>query len=166
MQLLRDFIVTNSSTILIVVLGLLLVQLLTIAFLIYQYWQYTRVITQAFLSSREQGVMASLKEYLTAVDRLRAGQQRLDEDLRQLIRQGTHHFQKVALIRFNPFSDTGSDQSFSIALLDGENSGFVLTSLHGRDLTRIYAKPIVEGQASGFQLSKEEKEAVIKAIQE
>lgn len=72
-------------------------------------------------------------------------------------------FQKFAMIRFNPFEDVGGDQSFVIALLDGENSGFVLSSLHSRAGTRIYAKEVKVGKASTHQFSKEEEEVVVKA---
>ena len=67
--------------------------------------------------------------------------------------------QHVGLVRFNPFEDTGSDQSFAIALLDDEKTGIVISSLHGRGGTRIFAKPIQAGQAS-HALSDEEQKAV------
>ncbi len=67
--------------------------------------------------------------------------------------------QHVGLVRFNPFDDTGSDQSFAIALLDADHSGIVVSSLHGRAGTRVFAKPIASGQAA-HALSDEESEAV------
>lgn len=67
--------------------------------------------------------------------------------------------QHVGLVRFNPFEDTGSDQSFAIALLDDDQSGIVISSLHGRGGTRIFAKPIQAGQAT-HALSDEEQQAV------
>jgi len=67
--------------------------------------------------------------------------------------------QHVGLVRFNPFEDTGSNQSFAIALLDDEQSGIVISSLHGRGGTRIFAKPIHAGKAS-HALSDEEQNAV------
>lgn len=70
---------------------------------------------------------------------------------------------KVGVVRFNPFKDTGGDQSFVIALLDSENNGLVLSSLYTREGTRIYTKPIEKGTSS-YRLSKEEEEAIKKAI--
>lgn len=67
--------------------------------------------------------------------------------------------QHVGLVRFNPFEDTGSDQSFAIALLDADHSGIVVSSLHGRAGTRVFAKPITSGQAT-HALSDEESEAL------
>jgi len=74
-------------------------------------------------------------------------------------------YQKFALIRYNPFSDTGGDQSFSLALLDLSNNGFVFTSIHGRDVNRVYAKEIVAGKAKN-NLSSEEDEVIKRAINE
>lgn len=74
------------------------------------------------------------------------------------------HLQKQALIRYNPFEDAGGDQSFVIALLDGHDNGFVLSSLHARGNTRVYAKAVIGGKSQTHQFSKEEKEAVEKAL--
>lgn len=73
-------------------------------------------------------------------------------------------FQKTGLVRYNPFEDTGGDQSFAIAILNGNNSGIVVSSLHARGGTRVYAKQIANGKTTGRVLSKEEKEAIEKAI--
>jgi hypothetical protein len=71
--------------------------------------------------------------------------------------------QKVGVIRYNPFSDTGGDQSFAIAMLDSLGNGVVLSSLHSRTDTRVFAKPVQSGR-SKFQLSDEEQEAIKKAL--
>lgn len=71
--------------------------------------------------------------------------------------------QKVGVIRFNPFKDTGGDQSFAIALLDKDNNGLVISSLYSREGTRIYTKPVEKGESS-YHLSEEEKQAIQKAI--
>ena len=71
--------------------------------------------------------------------------------------------QKVGVIRFNPFADTGGDQSFAMALLDAEGNGVVLSSLHSRTDTRIFAKQ-VQGGRSRHALSNEEQDAIRKAL--
>jgi hypothetical protein len=71
--------------------------------------------------------------------------------------------QKVGVVRFNPFADTGGDQSFAIALLDAEGNGVVLSSLHSRADTRIFAKQVQAGR-SRHQLSDEEQDAIRKAL--
>ena len=70
---------------------------------------------------------------------------------------------KQALIRFNPFGDTGGNQSFVLALLDNNNNGVVLSSVHARTGTRVYAKEIRDG-LSKYNLSDEETIALQKAL--
>jgi len=71
---------------------------------------------------------------------------------------------KINLIRYNPFEQLGGDQSFILCLLDNTNSGAIITSLHNRDSTRIYAKAIKNGESDNLALSKEETKALIKTI--
>jgi Protein of unknown function (DUF4446) len=72
--------------------------------------------------------------------------------------------QKVGVIRYNPFADAGGDQSFAIALLDAEGNGIVVSSLHSRSETRVFAKPVQAGR-SRYPLSDEEQQAVRKALE-
>jgi hypothetical protein len=71
--------------------------------------------------------------------------------------------QKVALLRYDAFEDVGGRLSFSCAMLDDRGSGVVLTSINGRQETRVYAKPIAEGRSS-YNLSSEEEEAIRQAL--
>ena len=87
----------------------------------------------------------------------------LKKTLVSLIKESDYYFQKIGLLRYNPFSDTGGDQSFVLAILDGQDSGLVISSLHGREGTRIYAKLVKKGKGDGYELSKEEEEAIRKA---
>lgn len=91
------------------------------------------------------------KEIVAAVKRIGY----LEED-------GKLHIQKVGLTRFNPFKELGGDHSFSLAILDAQDSGIIITSLHTRDRTRVYMKDVKKGK-SGFELSSEEKKALLVA---
>lgn len=73
------------------------------------------------------------------------------------------HIQRVGIVRFNPFSDTGGSQSFSMALLDGEDNGIVMTSLYARTGNRWYIKHIQKGKSTDTELSKEEQTAIKRA---
>jgi Protein of unknown function (DUF4446) len=72
---------------------------------------------------------------------------------------GRRAFQRAGLVRFNPFEETGGNQSFALALLDAEGDGFIINSLHARSGTRVYARTLTGGRAEG-QLSAEEVEAL------
>ena len=89
--------------------------------------------------------------------------QGLDEILDRVVQRLDQTGQRVGVVRFNPFSDTGGDQSFAIALLDSEGNGIVLSSLHGRTDTRVFAKPVSAGR-SRHALSDEEQEAIRRAL--
>ena len=82
-----------------------------------------------------------------------------------LIRRTERSIQHVGLVRFNPFEDTGSDQSFVVALLDAQHDGLVISSLHGRGSTRVFAKPVAAGMST-HQLSNEEAEAIRLALED
>ncbi len=69
----------------------------------------------------------------------------------------------IQTIRFNPFLDAGSNQSFAISLLNDKGDGLILSSLYARDRMSIFAKPIINGK-SEFELSVEEKEVLKKSI--
>lgn len=71
--------------------------------------------------------------------------------------------QKVGFLRFNPFSDTGGNQSFALALLDRENNGIIISSLYTREGVRVYAKGITGG-TSKHPLSDEEKKVLDQAL--
>lgn len=80
----------------------------------------------------------------------------LDKDLEGCI-------QKVGIVRYSAFQDTGSDLSFSLALLDEKNNGIVMNGIYSREMSNIYAKPVEAGKSS-YTLSEEEQQAIEKAM--
>jgi hypothetical protein len=90
------------------------------------------------------------------LDELSARSAILESDARRAI-------QRVGFVRFNPFEETGGNQSFALALTDRNGDGFVVSSLHARAGTRLYAKAVVAGR-SDSPLSAEEAEALRLAL--
>lgn len=86
------------------------------------------------------------------------------KDLKREIKANKSHLQKVGFKRFNPFTNTGGNQSFSLGILDENGDGIMISSLHSRESTRIYAKPITKGKSAGTGLSAEEKQALKQAL--
>lgn len=78
----------------------------------------------------------------------------------KLEKDGFLHIQKVGLLRFNPFKDTGGDQSFILSLVDNNDTGVVISALYSRSGTRWYAKKIRNGKGVEYDLSEEEKKAL------
>ena len=100
-----------------------------------------------------------LDRHLDTVEEVRRQLEVLASRTRGVEEQGRLAFQRVGLVRFNPFEDTGGNQSFALALLDANLDGFVMSSLHARSGTRVYAKALAGGR-SATQLSSEESEAL------
>ena len=109
------------------------------------------------------GIDEILDRQLKSVESLSERVDALNKLHHELEHLSQRTIQKVAVIRYNPFSDTGGDQSFAIALLDSLGNGVVLSSLHSRTDTRVFAKPVTSGR-SKFQLSDEEQDAIKKAL--
>ena len=80
----------------------------------------------------------------------------------ELTRDLSGYVQKVGVVRFNAFEDTGSDLSFAVAILDAQLNGVVISSLYGREESRVYAKP-VEAGGSRYLLTDEERRAIEEA---
>ena len=134
----------------IIILTVLLVQMMI------HYRRLTKNITKKDLKT-------ALSEILNRANLSAKQIQELESTLNQARQQMKSHIQKLGFVRFYPFPQTGGDQSFVLALLDEKDNGFVLSSLHSRDTTRFYAKTIKNAKGDGYQLSKEEKQAVAKA---
>ena len=125
----------------------------------------TRRAYRKLLAGEEGG---SLQEILDQhIWSVREASGRMDDmnTMLQYLEQRTRgSLQHIGLVRFNPFEDTGSDQSFAIALLDDRKDGIVLSSLHGRANTRVFAKPVENGE-SRHALSTEEAQAIKIAVE-
>lgn len=83
--------------------------------------------------------------------------------IQELENKSLHVIQRIGLVRFNPFNDTGGDQSFALALLDARESGIIVTSLYARTGVRWYIKTVKKGKGIEHELSNEETEALHKA---
>ena len=107
-----------------------------------------------------EAVLKGIVKELEEVDGFRVEMEKYLQSVESRLRNAAQH---VGVVRFNPFHDAGGDQSFSIAIMDEKKNGLILSSLYGRDTSRIYAKPI-ENAKSRYQLSKEEVEAIESAL--
>jgi hypothetical protein len=107
----------------------------------------------------ERLLVHHVEEVRQAVDKVN----RLEGECRRLDTITAASIQYVGVVRFNAFEDTGSDLSFALALLDGKKNGVVLSSIYGRNESRVYAKPVVKGEST-YYLTDEEKGALDKAV--
>ena len=87
---------------------------------------------------------------------------KLASKLESLEESAKDHLQHLVVKRFNPFNNTGGDQSFILGMLDGRSNGIVITSLHSRENTRFYVKSVNGGEGDPHPLSDEEKKVLKK----
>lgn len=117
-----------------------------------------------FPKDNSRDIRNKFKEVLDAISGFEKNIQILENRLTGFKKESLANIQKLAVLKYNPYNDTGGDQSFSLALLDGRLDGIVFTSLHSRAGTRIYLKTIKSGK-SELELSKEEAQVLSKAVE-
>ena len=135
--------------------------LLAVAALGWQIWRLQSRLNNA-LGETHGNLETALVEYHKLVKEANTKLEHLTLLHQELQDKAALASQKISIVRFNPFGDTGGDQSFVLAVLDDHNSGYVLTSIHGRTGTRVYVKPIDFGK-SKYNLSTEEQQALVQA---
>ncbi len=106
-----------------------------------------------------EDTIVNLENNITELEKSRAN---IEKDINTINAKLRKSIRGLETIRFNPFSDQGSNQSFAIGMLNEEGDGVVLSSLYSRERMSIFAKPI-KGNKSEYELSTEEKEALNKA---
>ncbi|QGQ99882.1 DUF4446 family protein [Paenibacillus psychroresistens] len=115
--------------------------------------RYNQMINGGNAENVEQ-VLIGLQNNINQLTQQNNSQQAEVDQIKQQMKKMKSH---LGVQRYNAFSqDGGSDLSFSIAILDDQQDGVVLTGIHGREQTFIYAKPVEKGQST-YSLSPEEK---------
>jgi hypothetical protein len=163
MDELNRFLVDNLVVVVSAITALILILLV---FALLQSIRLRRAVRayRALVRGGGEGTLGDvLESHVGRVEDVRARLEELDQRHADLERRSQTSIQHIGLVRFNPFDDTGSDQSFAIALLDDRRDGLVISSLHGRSNTRVFAKP-VEGGSSSHTLSDEETQAIRIAV--
>ncbi len=123
--------------------------------------QYARLVRGVDGKNLEEMLSQQVDEVHQALETVRA----LEAESRRTSRTLAHAFQWMGMVRYNPFRNTGGDQSFVWAIVDGQGNGVVLSSMHSRESTRLYAKPLHEW-TSTYPLTEEEQEAIDRAVQQ
>ena len=110
-----------------------------------------------------ENIEEMLKNHLEKVEFVHKQNEEILDYCRKIDNDFGKTISKIGIIRYSAFKDTGSDLSFTLALLNKHNDGVVLNGIYSREMSNIYAKPIENGE-SKYVLSNEEKEALNKAI--
>lgn len=111
-----------------------------------------------------KNIEEDLENYMYRVERVERQNAEIISYCKNLDEEVAKCIQKVGMVRYSAFKDTGSDLSFAVAMLDENNDGVVFNGIYSREMSNIYAKPVKNG-VSEYTLSEEEKEAIRRAIE-
>ena len=111
-----------------------------------------------------KNIEEDLENYIYRVEKVEKQNSDLQLVCKEISNQMSGCIQKIGIVRYNAFKDTGSDLSFALALLDENNTGVVMNGIYSREMSNIYAKPVENGKSS-YTISAEEKIAIDKAVQ-
>lgn len=141
------------------VLFFVLVILGWLIFLTVKYFQLIKKARVIFDKQDPKQLSKMIIDYFEGVDYVNKKNKKIESELKRINEISEAGLSKISLLRYNPFGDVGSDQSFSLCLLNAKNDGFVISSIHSRNGTRVYSKLIKNGK-SEYNLSKEEEKVI------
>lgn len=154
-----DLFSSSAGTMALVALGMALLALGGAVFMLARQQRLLGQYQQLMTGTSGGNLEAILNDHVALVQKTASRVESLGDRALALERSARYTLRHLGVVRYNPFQDTGGDQSFAIALADDYGNGVVLSSLHARNGTRVYAKPM-ETWTSDYSLTEEEKEAI------
>jgi hypothetical protein len=130
--------------------------------LVWKHKKTDRLRREFFTSGLKKDLEQILIDQNRGITKINQQLDQIEMNLSALTEKNQHNLQKIGFVKYNPFDDAGGNISFALALLNAEDEGVVISSLHGREGTRMYAKSVKNGK-SETKLTEEEEEAIKKA---
>ena len=163
MEMLMDFL--RTDTFLIIISVILCILVIDFIILLVKLFSINKKY-KTFINKLGDGnnIEEDLENYMYRVERV----EKQNAEIRGLINtidtNMENCIQKIGIVRYNAFKDTGSDLSFALAMLDEKNNGVVLNGIYSREMSNIYAKPVENGKST-YTISEEEQQAIQKAME-
>lgn len=156
--------IVKTDTFLFVIFGMMALLLIGFIVLFVRFSNLNRRY-QDFMRKLGNGknLEEDLDTYMSRVEKVEKQNAKTAKQVKKLDTDLTKCIQKVGIVRYSAFKDTGSDLSFALALLDENDDGVVLNGIYSREMSNIYAKPVEKGQST-YTISEEEAQAIEKAV--
>lgn len=151
-----NFLIALSVIVILLVIGLVIV-IIKFNKISKKYTEFIRKLGNG------KNIEEDLENYMYRVERVEKQNAEILNYIKNVDNDLNKCIQKIGIVRYNAFQDTGSDLSFALALLDEKNNGVVLNGIYSREMSNIYAKPVENGK-SKYTISEEENLAIEKAI--
>ena len=159
-----DFLKTETFSLIILVLNIILFIMVIICYIrIKNLKQKNSEFMRKVGNGRD--ISEDLNRYMDRIIDLENGLSETNIYCKQLNKKVEKCVQKVGIVRFSAYKNSGNDLSYAVALLDEKNNGVVFNGLYSREMSNTYAKPIVEGK-SKYSMTPEEAQAVLRAMDE
>ncbi|WP_061996618.1 DUF4446 family protein [Clostridium sp. ATCC 25772] len=152
-----------SAYITIALLGILAVFFIVLIVTLSSLNRLEKKYRRLMRGSNNKNLEELILKYLDTIDEVKNNNNEIKEICKNTQVLTNNCIQKFSIIRYKAFEDVGSDLSYSIAFLDANNDGVLLTSIYGRNESTTYAKPIDKG-ISRYDLSEEEERVLHEAI--
>jgi len=152
----------NTQTLTYLNFALSILLLGAVVVLILRHLKTDRIRREFFASGLKKDLEQILVDQNRGITQINKDLTALEESLSNLYTANVKNIQKIGFVKFNPFDNSGGNISFSLAMLDASDNGVVISSLHGREGTRMYAKSITNAK-SETMLTEEEIDAIKKA---
>ena len=152
-----DMSVLIMAVVMIVLLVIVIVMIAKFSSLNRRYKNFMRKIGDG------KNLEEDLENYMYKVNKVVTQNNEISNKIKNIQEDLSKCIKKVGIVRYNAFKDTGSDLSFTLALLDDNNDGVVLNGIYSREMSNIYAKPVKNGK-SDYTVSEEEAQAIKNAI--
>lgn len=156
MEYLMEMIKTDTFLLIILLIGFI-VMLVRFSNLSRKYNNFMKKL------GNSDNLEEDLATYMNRVEEVEKQNTEISNHVRNIDNNLMKCIQKVGIVRYSAFKDTGSDLSFALALLDENDNGVVLNGIYSREMSNIYAKPVEKGQST-YTVSEEEAQAIEKAM--
>lgn len=144
------------------VLAFFVLVVLAILFQVFWIVKTEKRLKRFFLGKKAKDLEDTIVILEDNITLLNGAKDKIEKELTVINQKLRKSIRGLETIRFNPFPDQGSNQSFAIGLLNEDRDGVVISSLYSRERMSVFAKPIKDGK-SEYELTNEEKEALLKA---
>ena len=147
-----------------IIAGLSLALVAISAALIFVILRMNKRINSLTAGINEKNLQEAVEQFTKTLSQQKNDITLMNQEFKRIREDTSNFIRKIGLVRYQGFKDTGGDQSFSVTLLNERDSGIIITSLYGRDVSKMYAKKVTEGKPE-HTLTSEEEEALHQAIE-
>jgi hypothetical protein len=146
-----------SPVLLLILIIILTIWLISLSYLIIHDKKF---YNKLLIGSEKDNLAGTLNKIQNNLSETKKDLEKVAEEILEEKKKSENYLKKIGMVRFNPYSDTGGQQSFSVSVLDKNNNGIIFSHLFQRQGSRWFAKKVNAGKGDNSDLSEEEQKAI------